>query len=254
MNLWITYGGSRYYATAGDAHTWDCGNFKRAVRAVLKLLKADKTIKRVVLPSAREHKRWSRVENPDHEELQQPLIHYLEAKSIELTVAPGVSDRHPWPQEKVSVPKIKAGEKPKDNRVVIYTDGSCLGNPGFGGWGFCSKLRSGSGAAPDVTNNMMEMTAVLEALKFFRRKHPGAPLKIITDSRYVINGCTNWRHKWAAKGFTGIKNADLWKALAREVSLADVQFFWVKGHNGTPGNERADKLAGDAARALKDAA
>lgn len=251
MNLWITYGGGRYYATTEHAHTWDCGSFKRAVRAVLKLLKADRNIERVVLPTAREHKRWARVENPDHQELQQPLIDYMEAKNILLTVAPGVSEKHPWPVEKVVVTKISSATK-ADNRLVIYTDGSCLGNPGFGGWGFWSKHGQNSGSAPNVTNNVMEMRAVYEALRYFRKRKPSAPLKIISDSRYVINGCTTWRQKWTEKGFKGIANAELWRSLAREVSLADVEFLWVKGHNGTPGNERADALAGAAARQLKE--
>lgn len=250
MNLWITVNSDGKYFATTNTDVWECGPFKRALRSVTKLLTDDRTIKRLVLPTVREHKRWSRVENPDHEELHKPLIRLLDRQDVELTVVPGLNDHHPWPSQKVALKKL-APRTATDNRLVIYTDGSCLGNPGFGGWGFASKSVSRSGGQLNVTNNAMEMTAVLEALKFFRKHKPNAPLKIISDSQYVIKGCTIWRHGWALKGFQGIANSELWKSLAREVTLADVEFFWVKGHNGTPGNEKADKLAGNAARAIK---
>jgi ribonuclease HI len=134
-------------------------------------------------------------------------------------------------------------------RVVIYTDGACKGNPGPGGWG--AWLRWGAhekelfGGEPATTNNRMELTAVIESLASLKRR---SPVAIYTDSEYVKNGITSWIHGWKARGWRTadrkpVKNIDLWQRLDALVALHEVQWHWVRGHTGDPGNERADQLA-----------
>jgi ribonuclease HI len=131
----------------------------------------------------------------------------------------------------------------------VFTDGACRGNPGPGGWG--ALLRWGSrerelfGGAPDTTNNRMELTAVIEALKSLTR-----PVSVVvhTDSTYVQQGITKWIHGWKKNGWKTkarepVKNADLWAALDTAVAQHQVEWRWVKGHAGHEGNERADALA-----------
>ncbi len=133
--------------------------------------------------------------------------------------------------------------------VVIYTDGACKGNPGPGGWG--AWLRAGGrekelfGGEALTTNNRMELTAVIEALRALKRR---SPVTIYTDSQYVRNGITTWIHGWKSRGWKTadkkpVKNIELWQALDALASEHDVQWRWVKGHSGDPGNERADALA-----------
>lgn len=133
--------------------------------------------------------------------------------------------------------------------VVIYTDGACSRNPGPGGWG--ALLRYGdvektlTGGAPATTNNRMELQAAIEALSAL--KWP-CSVHLYTDSTYVKNGITRWIGGWRAKGWrtksgTPVKNVDLWQALDRLCIAHDVDWRWVKGHAGDPGNERADALA-----------
>ncbi|MCX8520241.1 MAG: ribonuclease HI [Rhodoferax sp.] len=138
------------------------------------------------------------------------------------------------------------------NQVVIYTDGACKGNPGPGGWGVL--LRSGDGAEKELfggelgtTNNRMEMMAVIEALADLKR-----PCHVVLhiDSQYVLKGITEWLPGWKAKGWKTaakqpVKNVDLWQRLDALVSQAGhrIDWRWVKGHAGDPGNERADILA-----------
>ena len=137
------------------------------------------------------------------------------------------------------------------NTVHIYTDGACKGNPGPGGWGVL--LRSGAtekalfGGSPDTTNNRMEMQAVIEALSALKR-----PSHVIlhVDSQYVLNGITQWLAGWKAKGWKTaskqpVKNVDLWQRLDDLVHQGghQIEWRWVKGHAGDPGNERADELA-----------
>ena len=134
-------------------------------------------------------------------------------------------------------------------KVEIYTDGACKGNPGAGGWG--ALLVSGKhekelfGGAPDTTNNRMELTAVIEALSALKR-----PCEIIlhTDSQYVQKGITEWINGWKARGWktasrAPVKNVDLWQALDAAQSRHKIEWRWVKGHAGHDGNERADALA-----------
>ena len=138
-------------------------------------------------------------------------------------------------------------------QVEIYTDGACKGNPGPGGWG--AVLRMGSnekelaGSAPDTTNNRMELTAVIEALRAL--KNP-CEVALHTDSRYVIDGITKWIFGWQKNGWKNaakkpVLNIDLWQALLEAKREHRVSWIWVKGHAGHPENERADKLASDAA-------
>ncbi len=135
--------------------------------------------------------------------------------------------------------------------VIINADGACSGNPGPGGWGavlhYNGTERELSGSHPATTNNRMELTAALEALRSLKR-----PCKVIlrTDSQYVQRGMTEWSHNWKRNGWRKkpnaqelIPNAELWQALDAEAARHDVTWEWVRGHNGDPGNERADKLA-----------
>ncbi len=135
------------------------------------------------------------------------------------------------------------------SEVVIYTDGACKGNPGPGGWG--AWLRAGVhekelwGGEPLTTNNRMELTAVIEALALLKQ-----PSRVVvhTDSAYVKDGITSWIHGWKARGWTTadrkpVKNVDLWQKLDALRSRHQVEWRWVKGHAGDPGNERADQLA-----------
>jgi len=133
--------------------------------------------------------------------------------------------------------------------VVIYTDGACKGNPGPGGWGVY--LKSGDhekelcGGEAHTTNNRMELMAVIEALNALKR---ACDVVLYTDSNYVRQGITTWIHSWKAKGWKTadkkpVKNEDLWKALEEAAKRHKVDWRWVKGHAGDPGNERADALA-----------
>ncbi len=133
--------------------------------------------------------------------------------------------------------------------VRIYTDGACSGNPGPGGWGavllFGEHRREISGAAPETTNNRMELTAAIRALEALTRR---SAVDLYTDSTYVKDGITRWLANWKAKGWrtaskTPVKNRDLWEALDALSSRHDVRWHWVRGHAGTAENERADALA-----------
>lgn len=134
-------------------------------------------------------------------------------------------------------------------KVTIFTDGACSGNPGPGGWG--ALLRYGkvekelSGGAADTTNNRMEMTAVIEALAALRG---GCEVDLYTDSTYVQKGITEWIDNWKRRGWKTaarkpVKNQDLWQSLDEEAQRHDIDWRWVRGHTGDPGNERADELA-----------
>ena len=139
---------------------------------------------------------------------------------------------------------------PAAPHVVIYTDGACKRNPdGPGGWG--AVLSSGPhyreihGGEPRTTNNRMELTAVIEALTALKRP---SEVELFTDSEYVRRGITEWIHNWKRRSWQTaakqpVKNADLWRALDAATARHSVTWRWVKGHAGTPGNERADALA-----------
>jgi len=141
-------------------------------------------------------------------------------------------------------------------RVEIYTDGACRGNPGPGGWG--ATLESGehfrelSGAEADTTNNRMELTAVIRALEALKRR---AVVTVHTDSEYVRRGITEWMPNWKARDWKTadlkpVKNRDLWERLDELAVGHDIDWRWVKGHSGVPGNERVDALATAAIDAL----
>jgi len=133
--------------------------------------------------------------------------------------------------------------------VTIFTDGACRGNPGPGGWGVLlvsdSKEKELYGGAADTTNNRMELTAAIEGLQALKRH--GA-VTIYTDSEYLRRGITEWIEQWKRRGWKtaakkAVKNADLWRELDEVVSGKEIDWHWVKGHSGHPGNERADELA-----------
>ncbi len=137
------------------------------------------------------------------------------------------------------------------NHVVIYTDGACKGNPGPGGWGVYLKSEGFEkelwGGERETTNNRMELTAVIEGLAALKRP---CKVSLYLDSQYVRQGITEWIHGWKRKGWVTaakqpVKNADLWRKLDSLVHGGphQIEWHWVKGHAGDPGNERADALA-----------
>ncbi|ASP36222.1 ribonuclease HI [Labrenzia sp. VG12] len=136
-----------------------------------------------------------------------------------------------------------------DNRVTIYTDGACSGNPGPGGWGvilrFGAHEKELQGGEAETTNNRMELTAAIEALNALKRP---CAIDLYTDSTYVRSGIREWLAGWKRKNWRTsqnkpVKNADLWQALDAARERHDVTWHWVKGHAGHPDNERADELA-----------
>jgi len=133
--------------------------------------------------------------------------------------------------------------------VEVYADGACKGNPGPGGWGVLmvagGRERELHGGEPATTNNRMELTAVIRALEALPR---GSAVRLYTDSQYVQKGMTEWISSWKWRGWRTadkkpVKNEDLWKRLDELACNHKVEWYWVKGHAGHPGNERADALA-----------
>jgi ribonuclease HI len=133
--------------------------------------------------------------------------------------------------------------------VVVYTDGACKGNPGPGGWGALLRWNGHEkelfGGERDTTNNRMELTAVIQALSALKSR---CRVAVYTDSEYVKNGITTWIHGWKQRGWRTadkkpVKNLELWQRLETLAAQHDVQWHWVRGHDGDPGNERADQLA-----------
>jgi ribonuclease HI len=131
----------------------------------------------------------------------------------------------------------------------IYTDGACSGNPGPGGWGAVLKWGDVEqelyGGDPATTNNRMELMAAIQALEALSRP---VPVRLHTDSKYVLDGITKWLPGWKKRGWTTagkkqVKNVELWQRLEEAMARHDVEWLWVKGHAGDPGNERADELA-----------
>lgn len=135
-------------------------------------------------------------------------------------------------------------------RVEIFTDGACSGNPGAGGWGAILRCRNAekelSGGERETTNNRMEMTAVISALQAL--KCP-CNITLYTDSRYVLDGVTKWLPNWKKNNWktankkSEVKNMDLWQILDALLPQHEIRWVWVKGHNGHPENERVDELA-----------
>lgn len=140
--------------------------------------------------------------------------------------------------------------------VEIATDGACKGNPGKGGWGVVLRMggteKELSGGEAHTTNNRMELMAAIQGLQALKRP---CRVTLHTDSRYVMDGLTKWIHGWLKNGWKTadrkpVKNADLWQELLAAAKPHQVKWVWVKGHAGHPDNERADKLASDAAIAM----
>ena len=134
--------------------------------------------------------------------------------------------------------------------VILYTDGACSGNPGPGGWGAILRYKDTekelSGGETDTTNNRMELTAVIEALKALKTH---CIISLYTDSKYVMDGVNQWLPNWKKNNWrttnkkSEVKNIDLWQQLDELLPKHEILWNWVKGHNGHPENERVDKLA-----------
>lgn len=136
------------------------------------------------------------------------------------------------------------------DKVQIFTDGACRGNPGPGGWGavmrYGEKEKTLHGGETSTTNNRMELTAVIKALECLKGNK--WPIDITTDSKYVLQGITEWIEGWKKRGWRNaskkpVLNADLWQRLDELVQPFDIKWHWVKGHSGHPDNELADQLA-----------
>ena len=136
------------------------------------------------------------------------------------------------------------------NKVDLYVDGACKGNPGPGGWG-CVIMQEDHiiqelyGAQNNTTNNRMELKSAIEGLRAIKEK---SQVALYTDSQYVKNGINDWLRRWVSNGWKtannkAVKNQDLWIELHRECQRHDISWHWVKGHSGLLGNERADQLA-----------
>lgn len=141
--------------------------------------------------------------------------------------------------------------------ITIYTDGACLGNPGPGGWGvlliYGDHKKELHGGESDTTNNRMELQAAIEALAVLKKS---SEVHLYTDSNYVKNGITSWIHGWKKNNWRNaakkpVKNVDLWQRLDEVAATHNVDWRWVKGHAGDPGNEKADELASRGAEEAK---
>jgi len=136
-----------------------------------------------------------------------------------------------------------------EDRVTIYTDGACSGNPGPGGWGailkFGDRVKELSGGEPVTTNNRMELSAAIAALEALKKP---CTVDLHTDSQYLRNGIMSWIHGWKRNGWRTasrepVKNVELWQRLDQALAQHKIVWHWVKGHAGHPDNERADELA-----------
>ena len=140
----------------------------------------------------------------------------------------------------------------KDNMmqiVEVYTDGACRGNPGPGGWGAWLKIGEAEkelcGGEPETTNNRMELMAAIQALETLNQP---CVIKLYSDSKYVLQGITEWMDNWKKRGWKTaakkpVKNEDLWRRLDAAMQQHEINWIWVKGHSGNPGNDKADQLA-----------
>ncbi|WP_305908959.1 ribonuclease HI [Methylomarinum sp. Ch1-1] len=133
--------------------------------------------------------------------------------------------------------------------VIIYTDGACRGNPGPGGWGVYLSYKGTEkelyGGEAETTNNRMELMAAIQGLEALKRP---CRVKLNTDSKYVLQGITEWMANWKKRGWKTaskqpVKNVDLWRRLDKALLQHEVEWIWIKGHSGNHGNEKADSLA-----------
>lgn len=134
------------------------------------------------------------------------------------------------------------------HKIEIYTDGSCLGNPGFGGWAYVLKyeghIKEASGAQANTTNNQMELTAIIEALKALKKP---CEITLYTDSNLMVRSINEWLETWVKKDFKGKKNVALWREYLELAKPHCIKAFWLKAHAGHAENERCDTLARTAA-------
>ncbi len=155
----------------------------------------------------------------------------------------------------------RAGQA-ETGRMQVFTDGGCSGNPGPGAWAYIvlgdGRRLQGAGGQPRTTNNRMELTAVIEALKRIRQELPDrrAALDLHTDSRYVQRGITEWILKWERNGWRSstrapVKNQDLWQELRRLTASMEIRWHWLAGHRGHPYNEECDRMVQAEIRRLR---
>jgi ribonuclease HI len=160
-------------------------------------------------------------------------------------------------------PAISAYYTLMQKEIEIYTDGGCWGNPGPGGWAYRIHLDGetleGNGGDAATTNNRMELTAVIEALRLVRKDESLAkrPVVVHTDSQYVKNGISSWIETWSRNGWKTaarkpVKNQDLWVILKELRDSLGIRWLWVKGHAGNPDNERCDALVQEAVASVKN--
>lgn len=133
------------------------------------------------------------------------------------------------------------------DKVYIYCDGACSGNPGPGGWAYLMRYKhhekSDSGCARHTTNNKMELQSLIEALKALKRKVE--MIHVVSDSQYVVKGITEWRKSWESRSFRNVKNEDMWRMLYNLLNVKCERYTaeWIKAHNGHPENEMVDRMA-----------
>ncbi|WP_298977518.1 ribonuclease HI [uncultured Campylobacter sp.] len=136
--------------------------------------------------------------------------------------------------------------------VKLFSDGSCLGNPGAGGWAYILQygdaIKKASGAEAMTTNNQMELTAAIMGLSALKQP---CRVELFTDSEYVVKAVNSWLAKWIVTDFKGKKNADLWRRYLAAAAPHEIKASWVKGHAGHPQNEECDAMARAAAEAIK---
>lgn len=136
--------------------------------------------------------------------------------------------------------------------VKLFSDGSCLGNPGAGGWAYILQygdaIKKASGAEAMTTNNQMELTAAIMGLGALKQP---CRVELFTDSEYVVKAINSWLAKWVVTDFKGKKNADLWRRYLAAAAPHEIRASWVKGHAGHPQNEECDAMARAAAEAIK---
>lgn len=136
--------------------------------------------------------------------------------------------------------------------VKLFSDGSCLGNPGAGGWAYILQygdaIKKASGAEAMTTNNQMELTAAIMGLSALKQP---CRVELFTDSEYVVKAINSWLAKWVVTDFKGKKNADLWRRYLAAAAPHEIRASWVKGHAGHPQNEECDAMARAAAEAIK---